>query len=105
MIDKTNTALPVTDASDPDAEHACAYCDWTGGRPEDYHSAGKRRMHDYMNTDPVELCDFCYRSLAAEAFLAGVPVSTADPRDLAVFANMLLAEIRKLAPRETTERL
>jgi len=91
---------PVPELADQEPEHACAFCDWSKGRPEDYHVTPQHNYAEGIySREQAEVCSFCYVSLAAASFLSGGSPSCADPRDLAVFANILLAEIRKLAPR------
>lgn len=77
-------------------EHECAFCSWSQGLPEDYHLA-TNVVGTLMRIEQVEVCTFCYHGLAASGWLAGQDSPPADPRDMAIFANLLLAEIRKLA--------
>jgi len=78
------------------SEHECWFCGWSDGLPGDYHSTSRRNL-DYgiESTDQIELCEFCYIGYAASAATSGQDVP-ADPRDMALFANRLLAEIRSL---------
>ena len=79
-------------------EHACAYCSWDKGLPEDYHTA-QNRVGPMLRVEEVEVCTFCYNGLAASGWLCGSYDQPTDPRDMSTFANILLAEIRMLAQR------
>jgi hypothetical protein len=91
---------PVAEVADGLPEHECAFCNWDKGLPGDYHTTDIRdAARDFFDTRQVQVCSFCYASLAASSFLSGGAPRCADPRDLATFANILLAEIRKVAQR------
>lgn len=100
MIDKTNAALrlEMPDMADGIPAHECLFCGWDRGRPEDYRTCETRGYAgNWHEVTKVELCMFCMASHAASGWCSGGNPEHADPRDMATFANMLLAEIRNLS--------
>lgn len=79
-----------------DQEHECWFCGWDQGVADDYVSTWRVNLDEGIQSDDrIELCRFCYIGYAASAATSGLQNPPADPRDMALFANLLLAEIRK----------